>query len=232
MQSIISRVSKNNQIFLNPCKLLKFITRDMLFPTKPTSLIDTRGLIGSASLENHHYNRRNSGSHKWPKTIFGRCIRGLLVPTPRCVLSHPRKKIINWRLRDDDWRTSVRDPDSKVHGAKMGPTWVLSAPDGPHVGPMNLAIKRPFAAASTIAVEQPTAKHQTFPIYGYFSYQDTSLPTCLFHVIVSIYVSMLLFHVMYHGIGRDFFCWYSRMYICFSVCVQAPNIHMAYLSHY
>ena len=31
-------------------------------------------------------------------------------------------------------------PDSKVHGAKMGPTWVLSAPGGPHVGPMNLAI--------------------------------------------------------------------------------------------
>ena len=26
-------------------------------------------------------------------------------------------------------------PDSKVRGAKMGPTWVLSAPDGPHVGP-------------------------------------------------------------------------------------------------
>ena len=32
-------------------------------------------------------------------------------------------------------------PDSKVHGANMGPTWVLSAPDGPHVGPMNLAIR-------------------------------------------------------------------------------------------
>ena len=31
-------------------------------------------------------------------------------------------------------------PDSKVHGANMGPTLVLSAPDGPHVGPMNLAI--------------------------------------------------------------------------------------------
>ena len=31
-------------------------------------------------------------------------------------------------------------PDSKVHGANMGPTWVLSAPDGPHVGPMNPAI--------------------------------------------------------------------------------------------
>ena len=31
-------------------------------------------------------------------------------------------------------------PDSKVHGANMGPTWVLSAPDEPHVGLMNLAI--------------------------------------------------------------------------------------------
>ena len=35
-------------------------------------------------------------------------------------------------------------PDSKVHGANMGPTWVLSAPDGPHVGPMNLAIRVPL----------------------------------------------------------------------------------------
>ena len=32
-------------------------------------------------------------------------------------------------------------PDSKVHGANMGPTWVLSAPYGPHVGPMNLVIR-------------------------------------------------------------------------------------------
>ena len=32
-------------------------------------------------------------------------------------------------------------PDSKVHGVNMEPTWVLSATDGSHVGPMNLAIK-------------------------------------------------------------------------------------------
>ena len=31
--------------------------------------------------------------------------------------------------------------DSKVYGAYIGPTWVMSAPDGPHVGPMNLAIR-------------------------------------------------------------------------------------------
>ena len=32
-------------------------------------------------------------------------------------------------------------PDNKDHEAYMGPTWVLSAPGGPHVGPMNLAIR-------------------------------------------------------------------------------------------
>ena len=36
-------------------------------------------------------------------------------------------------------------PDSKVHEVNMRPTWALSAPDGPHVGSMNLAIRdHPF----------------------------------------------------------------------------------------
>ena len=35
--------------------------------------------------------------------------------------------------------------DSKVHGANMGPTWVLSAPDGLHFGPMKLAIRAAIA---------------------------------------------------------------------------------------
>ena len=30
--------------------------------------------------------------------------------------------------------------DSKVHGANIGSTWVLSAQDGSHVGPMDFAI--------------------------------------------------------------------------------------------
>ena len=35
-------------------------------------------------------------------------------------------------------------PDNKVHGVNMGPTWVLSAPDGPHV---NFAIWVAFQVA-------------------------------------------------------------------------------------
>ena len=34
-------------------------------------------------------------------------------------------------------------PDSKVQGANMGSIWALLAPDGPHVDPMNLAIRDP-----------------------------------------------------------------------------------------
>ena len=32
-------------------------------------------------------------------------------------------------------------PESKVYGANMGPTWALSVPGGPHVGPINFAIR-------------------------------------------------------------------------------------------
>ena len=39
---------------------------------------------------------------------------------------------------------ALTNPDCKVRGTNMGPTWVLSAPDGPHVGPMNLAFREMF----------------------------------------------------------------------------------------
>ena len=41
-------------------------------------------------------------------------------------------------------------PESKVHGSDMGPTWVLSITDGPHVGPMNLAIRVVIRPSATV----------------------------------------------------------------------------------
>ena len=46
------------------------------------------------------------------------------------------------------------NPYSKVHGANMWPTWVLSAPDGPHVGPTNLAIREALSLTSSWFVAQ------------------------------------------------------------------------------
>ena len=40
------------------------------------------------------------------------------------------------------YRPVYYNPDRQVHGANMRPIWVLSAPDGPHVGPMNFAIRK------------------------------------------------------------------------------------------
>ena len=34
--------------------------------------------------------------------------------------------------------TNNNTPDSKVHGGNMGPTWVLSVPDGPMLAPWTL----------------------------------------------------------------------------------------------
>ena len=58
-------------------------------------------------------------------------------PIHRRELSHWSSLHIDNRHRID---TCTSSPDSKVHGANMGPIWVLSAPDGPHVGLMNFAI--------------------------------------------------------------------------------------------
>ena len=46
------------------------------------------------------------------------------------VITHPRLIIL---------RVEKHYPDSKVHGANMGPIWVRQDPGGPHVGHMNFA---------------------------------------------------------------------------------------------
>ena len=48
---------------------------------------------------------------------------------------HSRYVVTHWHHADQYY------PDNNIHGANMGPTWALSAPDGPHIGPMNLAIR-------------------------------------------------------------------------------------------
>ena len=69
---------------------------------------------------------------------------------------------IPWHRNVADWSLSGKTktilslhshPDSKVHGANMGPTWVLSAPDGPHVDPMNLAIRATSQLVVTMLFE-------------------------------------------------------------------------------
>ena len=75
------------------------------------------------------------------------CYQGI-IPFPTKVMRwfKPNKwQATNWTQYDQmliyvtrpQW---VNSPDSKVHGANMGPIWGRQDPVGPHVGPMNFAI--------------------------------------------------------------------------------------------
>ena len=45
------------------------------------------------------------------------------------------------RVHAGYWSPFDNIPDSNFHGAHMGPTWVLSAPGGPHVGQIKRVIR-------------------------------------------------------------------------------------------
>ena len=46
---------------------------------------------------------------------------------------------IPWRIFASPGLGEFNYPDSKVHGANMGPIWGRQDPGGPHVGPINFA---------------------------------------------------------------------------------------------
>ena len=72
------------------------------------------------------YVQRTNEAH-----VSALCFPKLLIAAMSCISS---------RQHTIDDATDI-SPDSKDHGTNMGPTWVLSAPDRPHVGPLNLAIR-------------------------------------------------------------------------------------------
>ena len=57
------------------------------------------------------------------------------------------------------------NPDSKVHGANMGPIWGQQDPGGPHGGPMNFAIW------------EVILRHTAMTEY-FFGYVDTFVSKC------------------------------------------------------
>ena len=70
----------------------------------------------------------------------GRYVRRIYLWPVDCTYCYKRP-VISWTGHQCFHVMRSLYPDSKVHGANMGPTWVLSAPYGPHVGPINLAIR-------------------------------------------------------------------------------------------
>ena len=63
------------------------------------------------------------------------------------VMEYQALLMIGWKVTSSVVRSMF--PDGKVHGANMGPTWVLSAPDGSHDGSIDLALRVGFNKAES-----------------------------------------------------------------------------------
>ena len=79
-------------------------------------------------------------------------------------------------------------PDSKVHGANIGPIWGRQDPGGPHVGPMNLAI-RDVLCASIICFIPCTVIETLYVIYRIMIYLVIMRFDCIWYYSGGLHVA-------------------------------------------
>ena len=83
------------------------------------------------------------------------------------------------------------NPDSKVHRDNTGPTWVLSAPDGPHAGPKNLVIRYVY-------IKLKLLKQTDLCYRVYFICPPRECDDCLSHMIFIMRRSIFVWiHLQY-----------------------------------
>ena len=113
----------------------------------------------------------------------------------------------------------------------MGPTWVMSPPDGPHVGPMNLAIRGAYGMLLPLSINIQNGS-QALNTYGGISRGLGKCLLCIFSRNVSItnaldYLLYILCNILVclcsTGPSK---LWWPRGYICNSYCHhQIENIN-------
>ena len=130
----------------NPTVGTKIVkNRTMDSKAMPLSLFTVGGYLGFGQ-------RRGLRGRKF-LTIWFSCylIPNDAISTPNSIWTNKSRQITSQPLLE-----------SKVYGANMGPNWVLSAPDGPHVGRMNLAIRAHISAEGIPGIKM-------FPIHHIIS---------------------------------------------------------------
>ena len=102
----------------------------------------TNHIFDFASLNISYISISNDAFANHPLTPIGVGLKLNNLNTTPCLLTHYHVSGYRYTLSLSSlWAKWGDIPDSKVHGANLGPTWVLSDPDGPYVDPMNLAIR-------------------------------------------------------------------------------------------
>ena len=80
-------------------------------------------------------------------------------------------------------------PDSKVHGANIGPIWGRQDPGGPHVGPMNFVI---WGTLSSVNQKHNTVKVSNVCFLNVNVYFGLS-PSICSQIYIYIYIHLLRF---------------------------------------
>ena len=117
--------------------------------------------------------------------------------------------------------------DSKDHGTNMGPTWVLSAPGRPHVGPLNLAIRVTQELAFDICFVYPVPNTLDEWILGrgqLFIFKQGCLLDGL----------QILCRIPFEGNNHDLIDYgnrLSRKHICYFLFLSRQNICVAEIAH-
>ena len=92
------------------------------------------------------------------------------------------------------FRASAIDPDSKVHGANMGPIWGRQNPGGPHVGPMNFVIWGTKQRVLMHGHQGWNVRHGLCHIYMIYVYiwvvHSFCLFCCLFIIVTTQFVAL------------------------------------------
>ena len=74
------------------------------------------------------------------------------------------------------WWVCLCYPDSNIHEANMGPTWVLSDPDGPHVDPMTLSVRVILQWCHRLVIQMSSMRISQCDESGY----STIYSTCIY----------------------------------------------------
>ena len=133
----------------------------------------------------------------------------------------------------------IHHPDSKVHVANMGPIWALSAPDGPHVGPMNLAIrvilivwlgwKQHECSSSVDMFTYPHSVNNHSPVHLNTLSEDMSCQLSIAHWGRVMHMCVCKLTIVRSGNGMSPHhylnqCWNIHIYICMYIYLLSEPV--------
>ena len=153
------------ELFFAPSSTFAYMECMYYFLLKP---VRTKICTTVSSIDARYLNNVNSCRQRWSKNIHNHILYGNVKKINIHEIFKMDRVVCRWsrgsltfRFHNLKWSSInqafqfmeselvITDLNSKVHGANMGPTWVLSVPDGPHVCPKNLAIRGAFIYGAT-----------------------------------------------------------------------------------